>query len=940
MTTSVTENAATSSAWSLDGFTDMNYVDDLAGLRFTQGLVWNGDANEWIATWQHGMARLTENLEFLQTTGSLNPVTEEISTGIPRELYDMGLDHIGDIDYYNGHIYVALDSAAGGYQNGYVAVFNASDLSYTGQLHALYGAPTNLRNDVATFVAVDGENGVGYGKEWRNGNTINIYNLSDWSFVGTLEMDQSLKNVQGAKVHDGKLYMAADNNTRSVYSVDLATGHVEELFQLPVPEDADYEVEGIEIVQRADGSLHIVVEMIVEPDGDENVYTYTRLFDYTLDRDPSLPEVAPYHTWTVNTNGESDNNYDFAISLREAITNANPGDVITFDASLAGKVITLDEAELAIAKNLTINGDIDGDGKADITIQGSGDSPVIHVTAGSVVLEGLVILGANGDDARIVAEEGASVTLVNSTTSTDATTGDDELTGTVGIDALHGGDGDDTILGLAGNDILDGGEGDDSLDGGEGNDTLKGGAGDDVLLGGAGDDVLAGGDGDDLLDGGEDIDTADYSADTAGVTVDLTAGEAHGDDTGEDELVAIENVIGGAGNDTLIGNDEANRLVGGAGDDLLNGGAGDDVLLGGTGDDVLVGGDGDDSLDGGDGDDQLAAGIGSDTLLGGAGDDQLDGGEGDDSLDGGEGDDQLLGGAGNDVLAGGAGDDQLDGGAGDDRLDGGAGNDQLNGGAGDDIILAGAGDDLINGGEGFDTLDLSEATGPVSVDFAAGRVSGEGIGTDIFTGIENLLFGAGDDVINGGNGDDSFDGGAGNDTLKGGAGNDTLKGGEGNDTIDGGSGDDLIDGGLGDDTIKAGSGDDVIDGGEGNDVIDAGSGADVIRAGAGNDVVDGGSGADRIEGGAGDDKLTGGSGHDVFAFAAGFGKDTVTDFKTTGASSDVLEFSTDVFADYATAIAAARQVGTDTVFTLDADNTVTLTGVQLASLQSDDFLFV
>ncbi len=45
-----------------------------------------------------------------------------------------------------------------------------------------------------------------------------------------------------------------------------------------------------------------------------------------------------------------------------------------------------------------------------------------------------------------------------------------------------------------------------------------------------------------------------------------------------------------------------------------------------------------------------------------------------------------------------------------------------------------------------------------------------------------------------------------------------------------------------------------------------------------NDVIDGGSGDDRIEGGAGDDILIGGSGHDVFVFAAGLGKDTITDF--------------------------------------------------------------
>ncbi|WP_162261789.1 hypothetical protein, partial [Bosea sp. Root381] len=74
--------------------------------------------------------------------------------------------------------------------------------------------------------------------------------------------------------------------------------------------------------------------------------------------------------------------------------------------------------------------------------------------------------------------------------------------------------------------------------------------------------------------------------------------------------------------------------------------------------------------------------------------------------------------------------------------------------------------------------------------------------------------------------------------------------------------------------------------------------------------------------------------------AAGFGKDTVTDFRTTGSSSDVLEFDTDVFADFDAAMDAAAQVGNDTVFTIDADTALTLKGIQLASLAQDDFRFV
>ncbi|MFL6671665.1 MAG: DUF4214 domain-containing protein [Massilia sp.] len=61
----------------------------------------------------------------------------------------------------------------------------------------------------------------------------------------------------------------------------------------------------------------------------------------------------------------------------------------------------------------------------------------------------------------------------------------------------------------------------------------------------------------------------------------------------------IENALGGAGADRIVGNDVANDIDGGAGDDVLQGGAGNDTLRGGLGNDRVSGGSGDDRLDGG-----------------------------------------------------------------------------------------------------------------------------------------------------------------------------------------------------------------------------------------------------------------------------------------------------------------------------------------------------
>ena len=47
--------------------------------------------------------------------------------------------------------------------------------------------------------------------------------------------------------------------------------------------------------------------------------------------------------------------------------------------------------------------------------------------------------------------------------------------------------------------------------------------------------------------------------------------------------VIIENAIGGAGNDKIIGNNAANQLDGGGGDDVVTGLGGNDTLNGGLG---------------------------------------------------------------------------------------------------------------------------------------------------------------------------------------------------------------------------------------------------------------------------------------------------------------------------------------------------------------------
>ena len=148
---------------------------------------------------------------------------------------------------------------------------------------------------------------------------------------------------------------------------------------------------------------------------------------------------------------------------------------------------------------------------------------------------------------------------------------------------------DDTIIGGAGDERLEGGAGNDEILGddaaGYGADTLLGGDGDDVLMGGDGDDLLIGGAGADVMDGGDGHDRLDYSGSGEAVVISLDgtrngAGGALGD-----IVFGVEEIIGTAFGDTLLGGEGRELVLGGLGNDVLSGREGADTMIGGTGDD-------------------------------------------------------------------------------------------------------------------------------------------------------------------------------------------------------------------------------------------------------------------------------------------------------------------------------------------------------------------
>ena len=108
--------------------------------------------------------------------------------------------------------------------------------------------------------------------------------------------------------------------------------------------------------------------------------------------------------------------------------------------------------------------------------------------------------------------------------------------------------------------------------------------------------------------------------------------------------------------------------------------------------------------------------------------------------------------------------------------------------------------------------------------------------------------------------------------------------------------------------------------GPSNSTIEAGRAAAVLNAGAGDMTAIAGSGHQWLFGGPGD-TLKAGTGTDTFMFAPNFGNETIKNFN----SHDVIEFPTSLFATYHQLLDSVATVGSHTVITYDAADTITLT---------------
>jgi Ca2+-binding RTX toxin-like protein len=474
----------------------------------------------------------------------------------------------------------------------------------------------------------------------------------------------------------------------------------------------------------------------------------TSLSGYTLDA--NIESVVYTGTTAVTLIGNAFDNSLTGGAGDDTLSGGDGNDVLiggvgadVLDGGAGRDTVSYAASSAAVSVNLGTLAVSGGDAAGD-TLNG------IEVVIGSAYADTLAanaastLAGGAGDDLYIVTGSGvvisegssAGIDTVETTLNSYALASNiDNLTFTGTGNVTATGNGLANILtGGLGNDVLIGGGGADTLDGGLGTDTASyanasagvtvdlstgvntgdaagdiyssiesfvGSSNADVLIGdananafngGNGNDILVGGLGADLLNGGGGTDTADYSASSAAISVDLITGAGLGGDAGGDLLTSIERIVGSSYGDTFTTATTV-TFVGGLGDDTY--------ILGASASTVTeAAGEGIDTISTGSASWTLGANIENLTYSGSAAF----------AGTGNELDNAITGGIGADTLSGAAGNDVLSGGEEADILSGGAGADLLSGGLGGDTFVYAAGDS--NTADGVDVIgDFSQADG-------------------------------------------------------------------------------------------------------------------------------------------------------------------------------------------------------------------------------------
>ena len=157
----------------------------------------------------------SENGFFISGSTTLSYYDEQwnlINTNAqPFDDFTYDVNHIGDIDYYNGDVYAGVEYFMDGTaQNISIAIFDGETLELKGD----FPFDESSGQTECSGITVDKDNNSVWMCSWEekeSGEYLYRYDLTTGEYLGKFHMEQSPVFIQGIVYHDGYIYITADD---------------------------------------------------------------------------------------------------------------------------------------------------------------------------------------------------------------------------------------------------------------------------------------------------------------------------------------------------------------------------------------------------------------------------------------------------------------------------------------------------------------------------------------------------------------------------------------------------------------------------------------------------------------------------------------------------------------------------------------------------------
>lgn len=199
--------------------------DVMASFQYTLESIHKVNGRQGVCTedgyyWVSGSTSLTKYDE------DWNVIAENTD---PFKGYDIEVNHIGDIDVYQGELYLGVEYFMDGVgRNIQVAVYDGDTL----ELKRVFPFKSDTGQIECSGIAVNEDDRIVYMSSWvddPSSSYLYMYDLDNGGYKGRLQMNAAPKWIQGVAYFDGSLYITADDGDAdkdepdNMYRIDLGT---------------------------------------------------------------------------------------------------------------------------------------------------------------------------------------------------------------------------------------------------------------------------------------------------------------------------------------------------------------------------------------------------------------------------------------------------------------------------------------------------------------------------------------------------------------------------------------------------------------------------------------------------------------------------------------------------------------------------------------------